>query len=885
MKTPSAHRLVRTHTTRAARCLGIAIACLLATTAVQAANGTWITDGNGLWSDTTNWSNGTIADGSGSSANFSTLDLTVERTVSLDSARTLSGLSFGDLDPSSAADWILDNNGDSANVLTLGTAPTITVNTMGSGKGATIRTVLAGSTGLTKIGAGTLTLTSPNTYTGTTTIYNAGAIRIDAGSGGALVPGGLFLGKNSDYTGAAAFLYDNTSASGETAQTLSSLASQISCPNDNTVQLTRSAAQPVSLTFTAVTGNSTENGNVINFVTKDSAGGGVNGSDYKIVLADQTAYRITKQNAYFNGGDFAVYDTSAGTGLLGFVRGINYGVDPNSATSAGGESFAATYNQEITGSISAQPGVTLGAANNNGTLKIVGSSDLTMISGTLAFSGTGNTGAGGILKTGGGTSTLSGGSINLSGTGQGDIRVDGATDVLNIAMPLTFNGATRLLKSGAGTLILSGATTYNLTDSRNRFFINGGTLEIGDSAILNDTLGNLYLAPSASFKHNSSSVTSNIAAAINGTGSVTVSAGTLTLGGSNTLSGQVSVEAGTLKVAAVNNASANGPLGNSARAVHLGQTGALTGTLQYTGADAASSKRFTLTTGGFGAFQIDTASATLTLSGVIDGEGGLRKTGDGTLALSGPNTYSGDTSVAAGMLTVTSAFFSDASSVTIGTEAAATAVLSLNTAGATDSVSQLFIDGVQMPAGTYGSSSSQATHKDDATFSTGGDGMLDVLTGPGGGSAYDTWATAKGLSAANNGANLDPDNDGTSNLAEFAFNGNPLGNSDTGGVHGLTTDSDFDVDAAPELVLTVEVRTGTPIFSGTPSPTATIDGITYRIEGGLTLGDFSAPVNVVPIPLTIGLPPAGSGYEYRSFSLDGSNNLTDKGFLRAKVVK
>ena len=52
--------------------------------------------------------------------------------------------------------------------------------------------------------------------------------------------------------------------------------------------------------------------------------------------------------------------------------------------------------------------------------------------------------------------------------------------------------------------------------------------------------------------------------------------------------------------------------------------------------------------------------------------------------------------------------------------------------------------------------------------------MLDVLTGPGGGSAYDTWATAKGLSAANNGANLDPDNDGTSNLAEFAFNGNPL---------------------------------------------------------------------------------------------------------------
>jgi autotransporter-associated beta strand protein len=157
-------------------------------------------------------------------------------------------------------------------------------------------------------------------------------------------------------------------------------------------------------------------------------------------------------------------------------------------------------------------------------------------------------------------------------------------------------------------------------------------------------------------------------------------------------------------------------------------------------------------------------------------------------------------------------------------------------------------------------------------------------------SAYHTWAAANGLtglpgSSTDPAKDADPDNDGRNNLGEFAFNGDPLSGSDNGKVFVMTQDSDFEGDAIKELILTVAVRTGTPVFTGSPlSATHPSDGITYRIEGSLDLAGFPTAVNVVPTPLADDLPAAGEGYEYRSFSLDGSNGLTGKGFLRAKVT-
>jgi fibronectin-binding autotransporter adhesin len=276
----------------------------------------------------------------------------------------------------------------------------------------------------------------------------------------------------------------------------------------------------------------------------------------------------------------------------------------------------------------------------------------------------------------------------------------------------------------------------------------------------------------------------------------------------------------------------------------------------------------------------------LTISAVIQ-NGGFTKKGAGVLNLTATNTYAGNTIVKEGILCVTKAYLADSSAVRIGTAPGDNAVLKLNH-NLTDTVNQLFIDGVQMPAGTYGSTSSAATNKDDSAFA--GTGVLDVLIGTAVTDPFELWAQAN-ITDINPGADAtpggNPDDDGANNLAEFAFNGDPLNGADQGKVYVLTADSE-DVGTSKELILTVAVRADTPAFSGDPSPTATsaVDDITYTIEGSTTLGSFVHKVNI----LTTALPPAvdptpGSGYVYRSFSLDGSDGLTGKGFLRAKIMR
>ena len=156
-------------------CLLLAGSSLLAISHSHAASGTWNVNANGLWSTSGNWTPG-IADGSGFTANF-TNDITADRTVSLDSDRTLTSLVFGDSATGTAGSWILNNNGDSNNNLILaGTTPGITVNALGTGKTATISAIIEGTAGLVKSGTGTLILSGPNTYTGGTTI-SAGTIQ------------------------------------------------------------------------------------------------------------------------------------------------------------------------------------------------------------------------------------------------------------------------------------------------------------------------------------------------------------------------------------------------------------------------------------------------------------------------------------------------------------------------------------------------------------------------------------------------------------------------------------------------------------------------------------------------------------------------------------
>jgi hypothetical protein len=167
------------HNSRITFALASAIAAMLATQVAHAAAGTWNVDANGIWSLNTNWLNSIIADSA--AANF-TNNITADRTVSLDSARTITGLTFGDGNTATAGSWILDNNGNAANTLTGLTA--ITVNALGTGKTATISAVIAGSTSrieLNGAGGGTLVLAGANTFNFATNNANFGW-RLNAGS-------------------------------------------------------------------------------------------------------------------------------------------------------------------------------------------------------------------------------------------------------------------------------------------------------------------------------------------------------------------------------------------------------------------------------------------------------------------------------------------------------------------------------------------------------------------------------------------------------------------------------------------------------------------------------------------------------------------------------
>ena len=171
-------------TFRSAFAMAIAAMIIITGDSVLAANGTWTQTGTGgTWSDTGNWSGGTVAGGSGSTADFSTIDITADNTVHLDTSRTISGLTFGDTDTGTAAGWVLDDNGNPANVLTLGSAPTITVNDLGAGKSVEISAGIAGTAGLTltKEGDGTLTLSGGGNLGGILQV-NGGTVTIADGT-------------------------------------------------------------------------------------------------------------------------------------------------------------------------------------------------------------------------------------------------------------------------------------------------------------------------------------------------------------------------------------------------------------------------------------------------------------------------------------------------------------------------------------------------------------------------------------------------------------------------------------------------------------------------------------------------------------------------------
>ena len=148
---------------------------------------TWNNMAGGSWIVASNWVHNVVAGGANVTADFSQLTLSGNTTVTFDSAPVIGNLVFGDLGNKYA--WTL-NTGS----LTLAATnpPTITVNN----QAATINPPLAGVSGLTKAGPGTLTLGSDNPYTGVTTI-NGGVLVLNTANFNTYRGAGIFINNGS----------------------------------------------------------------------------------------------------------------------------------------------------------------------------------------------------------------------------------------------------------------------------------------------------------------------------------------------------------------------------------------------------------------------------------------------------------------------------------------------------------------------------------------------------------------------------------------------------------------------------------------------------------------------------------------------------------------
>lgn len=251
-----------------------------------------------------------------------------------------------------------------------------------------------------------------------------------------------------------------------------------------------------------------------------------------------------------------------------------------------------------------------------------------------------------------------------------------------------------------------------------------------------------------------------------------------------------------------------------------------TGPFRFGAISGTSAQRLHDTDGNPVTIEVGGNNASTTYSGALTGPGAVVKVGTGEWTLSGEHTYSGNTSVTAGTLTLQTATLDDLSTVSV----AAGATLKLDHTG-TDVVGALILGGAPQPAGTY--------HSGNSGGRITGTGSIQV-TGEGGGeesfASYMDGFT--GLTAAEKEADADPDGDGISNLLEYALDGlNPVSSNALPSISGGTITFNKRALAVANGDLTYTIETSTTLGSEPNawtevSATDTASSISYTLPTG-----------------------------------------------------
>jgi autotransporter-associated beta strand protein len=503
--------------------------------------------------------------------------------------------------------------------------------------------VAAVNLGLTKSGTGTFTLGNTNLYTGATLI-NAGTLSL-ATAGTINASSGITI-------------------------------------NGSTAKLVQTSSTAITPTVTLTQGTLTGSGTV-NTVNVGNATGGIISNNNGVAGAALTLGALTFDgaatvNTFSSSATAPIVTTSLATNVAGTVT-----INPTVPLVAGTYDLISYGGGSIGGGGFAQfaLGTTTGASQRQTPLLGNSGTAITLTLGAdnppfwVGDDGDGNwntvaTGNWKFISNSAATTYLEKDNVVFDdlATGAGPINVD--INLANVSpTSTTFNNSAKdyvlnssgtfgiatgsLTKNGTSSLTLTNANTYTGATT-----INGGTLNLG-SGLLSGSLSPsspITVASGATFAVNQSDTVTQGTdfGVIGGAGGFAQKGtGTTQLALVNTFSGPTSITGGTLQIIP------GGRLNSGA----------------YAGAIAISS----------GSTFDYSSSAGQTLSGVISGQGSLVKGSSSTLTLTNANTFSGSTTVNAGVLFLDNVnALQNTSAITLGGASAAT--LSTDRTGITISV-------------------------------------------------------------------------------------------------------------------------------------------------------------------------------------------------------
>ncbi len=672
--------MIRNPNYKTCLCLVLAATVLCATNSLRAASGTWTADSDGNWSDTNDWAGYMVADGTGNTADFSTVVMTADHTVTLDAAHTISTLNFGDANTTPEFNWTLTGT----NLLTLGTAPLFNI----VDDTATIAVPLAGTTGLTKSGSGTLTFLGANSYSGATLITN-GVVNYNGSSHGA--SSGIF--NVGGVNGRAVVNIDTTGGITNTGSYYG-----IGGTQPDTTDTGVGVLHILAGTF--ATGNN-------NNYTEVGTGGLNGGGSYGCITlqAGGTYSTLGNSGARFGAGGVGVLYQTGGT--LNSTRWFALGSQAGGGGTAnaggvgeaiilGGTATVASGYRILLSDKSGGRG-TLDLGTEAGGTAVVSALNTSTTSGGIDFVDSGGTNAQGTLNLNSGTLRMAGTMYHNNSAGVAEVNWNGATYQAN-------------------------GNNYNIFNVANAFIVNvfNGGVVIDDQANTNTCAAPL-LAPGGNGLYPAGGT---LAVTGGGSGYIGIPVVTVTnTGFGSNVMAVANLSGGSITSVAITSPGENLSVGDVLGFVFTGG-GATT---------PASPFIYTLTAS-------DLATNTA---------GGLTKLGAGMLVLTVSNSYQGNTVVSAGTLDVqadgglgggsvsvangatliledgiTNSYVSDTGYFILG----GTATADLNYTG-TNAVYALSLDGgvTYVTPGTWGASGSAANNQ-DSHFT--GSGVLSVASSP-----------------------------------------------------------------------------------------------------------------------------------------------------------